>query len=100
MEQQQYVIEYLKIDDETYKKILAAEVQAAVSGERGEVLEFKKTLLRKLGIELQDGEKPVDAYCRHICKVNGLTYTKPIDRALADAIIATHDAMRMYYILA
>jgi hypothetical protein len=99
-EQQQYIIEYLKIDSDTFKNITLLELQSVIAGNREKLLELKTTLLRKLGIELQDGEKPIDAYSRYLCELNNLPVTKPIDRGLADAIAATPAAMRMLYILA
>jgi hypothetical protein len=99
-EQQQYTIEYLKIDSDTFKNITLLELESIITGDRAKLLELKTTLLRKLGIELQDGEKPIDAYSRYLCELNNLPVTKPIDRSLADVIAATPAAMRMLYILA
>jgi hypothetical protein len=99
-EQQQYTIEYLKIDSDIFKNITLLELESVITGDHAKLLELKTTLLRKLGIELQDGEKPIDAYSRYLCELNNLPVTKPIDRGLADVIAATPAAMRMLYILA
>jgi hypothetical protein len=99
-EQQQYTIGYLKIDSDTFKNITLLELQNVIVGNHTQLLELKKTLLRRLGVELQNGEKPIDAYSRYLCELNNLPVTKPIDRGLADAIAATPAAMRMLYILA
>lgn len=49
--------------------------------------EVKVRALERLGIQARDGETPLEAWLRAMCEENGLEYTRPCPRVLADAIL-------------
>ena len=65
-----------------------------------ELTPIKVRLLTKLGITLQPGEIPLDAWIRHLHQINGLEYQKPAHPEITDAILSTTSACRFMWFLA
>lgn len=86
------IIKYVTIDEKT----LAMSLLADDEQER----RIKSEVLKRLGIELQAGEKTIDAYCRFLCQINEIEYTKPLPKEISEAIQLNKDAMRMFFFLA
>jgi hypothetical protein len=62
-------------------------------------LEVKLRALEHLGIVPRDGEWPLEAWLRVMCEENGLPYTLPVPRELANAILYSR-AQRFLWFLA
>ncbi len=63
--------------------------------------EFKRLALRKLdGIEPAAGETCYHRWLRWLCEINGLPYTLPVPRELANAILADAAVSRFNFFLA
>ncbi len=61
---------------------------------------IKHRAIAKLGITPLDGEKPLDAWIRHLSDINGLVYTKPCHTDLCNAILENAAARRLLWLLA
>ena len=60
----------------------------------------KRIVVERLGIEIQEGETPVDAWMRHLAEINNLPATKPCHPQIKDAICASPEAMRFLFFIA
>src|SRR5690606_2057635 len=60
----------------------------------------KLKALDKLGIARVGEEKPGDAWLRVMCEENGLPYTQPVPREIAEAIVWDQAVYRFYFWLA
>ena len=60
---------------------------------------YKVKAVEKLGIEIHEGETPLQAWLRYIAEENGLLNTLPCDPKIKDAIYASPEALKfMFYI--
>ena len=87
-------IETILLDDETVRGILLVDAFKPEKARRAKV-----RALASLGITVGD-ETPLDAWHKHLCRINGLEFTKPLASALADAILGCADTRKMEWFLA
>lgn len=67
----------------------------ALHPETSKELKFKS--LKTLHIEPKDNEKPSDAWLRTMCAENGLEFTRPVPRPMADALQEQSGAFKFYF---
>lgn len=87
----EYRIEYFPISSELFA--------ASLGCTERELLPYKWKMLAKLGIAQDDSKTPWDAWLDHLCKINEVEYTRPIDANIARGIEEIPDAARFAFFL-
>jgi len=85
-------IDYVAIDEKTLTLMLLLDEE--------QTMRIKSEILAKLGITVHKEEKPIDAYIRHLCHINGLEFTRPLQKELTTAIYSSREALKMLFALA
>lgn len=62
--------------------------------------EHKKKALDVLGIVPRGDETPMQSWLRAMCEENGLKYSQPVPREIADAIVSNVNAARFMWAMA
>lgn len=88
-------LEFVPLDNDTVSSILLVDAFKPEKARRAKV-----RALASLGITVGDDKTPLDAWHKHLCRINGLEFTKPLASALADAILGCADARKMEWFLA
>jgi hypothetical protein len=65
----------------------------------GNKTEYKRHWVEKLGIIIQEGESPSNAWLRAMSEENGFEFTLPVDRRLSSAIRNFPTCYRFYFCL-
>ena len=61
---------------------------------------YKDKLLDRLGVIREPEESHIDAWGKHLHKINNLPFTKPYHHTIVDAIFDTPGAYRFMFVLA
>lgn len=61
-----------------------------------EVDVLKRKVLGRLGITIGEGEKPYRAWLRAMCEENGLEFSIPVPREVADAILEGERSLKRF----
>ena len=61
--------------------------------------DHKRIAVERLGIEIQEGEKPINAWLRHLAEINGLPVMTPCHPRIKDAIYASMETMKFMFFI-
>lgn len=93
--QSEIQLHFLKIEEKDLRKFILLEVR---DPEGARALKIKA--LEMLGVQVLEGETPLQAWCRHLHEINGLQPQYPVAEAIKEAILSDPEAVRFMYILA
>ncbi|MEW6210616.1 MAG: hypothetical protein AB1631_19790 [Acidobacteriota bacterium] len=93
-EERTFKLRWLELSPDLFCASVLAEAMNKTS-----IPSWKRRAVERLGIEIRDGETPSDAWLRAMCGENGIEFTEPVDRDLADVIRENVSCLRFFFAL-
>ena len=90
MSTQQIRLEYARIKKEELGRLIIAETYKT-----GESRDIRLGFLARIGITANDDESPLDAWYKHLCKINGIEYPGELPESIRNAIASDAGALVM-----
>jgi hypothetical protein len=90
METQPIRLEYARINREELGRLIIAETY-----QTGESREIRLGFLARIGVTANDDESPLNAWYKHLCKINGIEYSGKLPKSIRDAIASDASALVM-----
>jgi len=90
MSTQQIRLECARISKEELGRLIIAD-----SFNTGESREIRLGFLARIGITANDDESPLDAWYKHLCKINGIEYPGKLPESIRNAIASDAGALLM-----
>ena len=84
-------LRYLEFQDDHYLEILLLD--------NDKMLDLKIKALKRIGIIVKDGEKPICVWFKYLSELNNLPYTVPCHRDLREAIKSDKAAMKFLWFI-
>jgi hypothetical protein len=87
-------LEYARINMEELGRLIIADAHKT-----HESREIRLGLLARIGVTVEDDESPLDAWYKHLCRINGIEYRQPLPKSIRHAIAEDEHALVMMCVL-
>jgi len=90
MSTRQIRLEYAHIKTEELGRLIIADTYKT-----GESREIRLGFLARIGVTANDDESPLDAWYKHLCRINGIEYRRYVPKSIRNAIASDAGALVM-----